>query len=413
MNDEVPLGWSKTTLQHLIERKFTGPSPTCDEREIASADEWGLLKTTAVTWDGWDESAHKVPPRSYWGNRSIEVRRGDVLITKAGPRHRVGVVVHVANTRPRLMVSGKMVGLRPNTSVVVPSVLASLLSMPGPQDFLDKRTSGMAESQTNFSDEALLSTPLIVPSMPEQLRIAEMLGALDKQIHDSAAIGRKLDTVRDALVSELVSGLPDQTITHLGSVLQLPPKNGYSPIAASSPTGSFMLGLGCLTRQGFVPRQLKYAPQGDTRLGSCRLADGDLLMSRSNTRDLVGLVGIYRDIGSPCFYPDLMMRLVPTPRVTTEFLSIVLGTAPARRQIMNSASGTSGSMVKVSGRTVRQLKIPVPDMAVQARIVDEVEALRSAIRDQSETTEKLRKLRTGLALDLLSGGVRVRGAQGR
>src|SRR5450631_3102431 len=144
MSNGVTSGWTRYTVRDLIERKFTGPSPTCDERNISSADEWGILKTTAVTWSGWNESAHKVPPKSYWGNASIEVRAGDVLITKAGPRHRVGVVVHVASTRPHLMVSGKMVGLRPKSSKVMPTILAGLLSTQSAQDYLNRRTTGMA-----------------------------------------------------------------------------------------------------------------------------------------------------------------------------------------------------------------------------------------------------------------------------
>lgn len=129
MTDSVaPDGWAQVQVRNLITKKFTGPSPTCEERPIASDEEWGLLKTTAVTWSGWREDAHKVPPASYWGNESIEVHPGDVLITKAGPRHRVGVVVHVRSTRPHIMVSGKMVGLRPKASVVLPQILAGLLS---------------------------------------------------------------------------------------------------------------------------------------------------------------------------------------------------------------------------------------------------------------------------------------------
>ena len=192
----VPDGWAQVKVRDLITKKFTGPSPTCEERPIATDDEWGLLKTTAVTWDGWREAAHKVPPRSYWGNESIEVRAGDVLMTKAGPRHRVGVVVHVRSTRPHIMVSGKIVGLRPKVSVVLPQILAGLLSTKAVQEYLNTRTTGMAESQTNFADEALLSTELALPTMPEQRRIAEMLDMLDVQVRLTRKVIAKTEQVR-------------------------------------------------------------------------------------------------------------------------------------------------------------------------------------------------------------------------
>src|SRR6202050_3202476 len=132
--------WTSHAVRDLIARHYSGPSPTCDERPMRDG-EWGLLKTTAVTWEnGWDWGQHKGAPRSYWGDQNIEVHPDDVLITKAGPRHRVGVVAHVGATPPHLMASGKMVGLRPDIQAVVPSVLAELLSTVGAQRFLDERT---------------------------------------------------------------------------------------------------------------------------------------------------------------------------------------------------------------------------------------------------------------------------------
>jgi type I restriction enzyme, S subunit len=152
----VPDGWDALKVSQVATRHFSGPSPTCDERNIASDDEWGLLKTTAITWAGWNAAAHKVPPRVYWGNETIEVRSGDVLVTKAGPRHKVGVVAYVTDTPPHLMVSGKMVGLSPNPRLVLPQVLAGALSMGSSQKYLDERTTGMAESQVNFTNDVLL-----------------------------------------------------------------------------------------------------------------------------------------------------------------------------------------------------------------------------------------------------------------
>ena len=92
MCDIFPDSWNHTQVKNVIIKLFCGHSPTCEERRIANNDEWGILKTTAITWNGWNENAHKVPPPKYWGNEKIEVKKGDVLVTKAGPRHRVGVV---------------------------------------------------------------------------------------------------------------------------------------------------------------------------------------------------------------------------------------------------------------------------------------------------------------------------------
>jgi type I restriction enzyme, S subunit len=401
---------------------------------VQSGDEWGILKTTAITWDvGWDEFAHKVPPEPYWGARALEVGAGDVLITKAGPRHRVAVVADVPATRPHLMVSGKMIGLRPVPEVVLPVILAGALATPGAQKYLDQRTTGMAESQVNFANETLLSTPLQLPPMEEQRSIAAILATLDTAVRTTRSAIEKLRQIEQGLLDTLTTrGLdvdgrvrdPEREpsdfcetalgprprswdTTQVGTLLQQNPKNGYSPPDVDEWNGTWMLGLGCLTTFGFAPRQLKMAPADDPALNAALLSDGDLLMSRANTRETVGYVGRYRDVGAPCTYPDLMMRLTPTEAVSSDFLEITLRSAASRRQIQAVASGTSGSMVKINARTVKELCVVFPGADEQQRIVDVLAVQARRLKVEIALLAKLRRLRQGLRDGLLSGRVRV------
>ena len=168
-----------------------------------------------------------------------------------------------------------------------------------------------------------------------------------------------------------------------------------------------MLGLGCLTEYGFVPRQLKWSPRVDDSLRQALLADGDLLISRSNTADRVGFIGRYMSVGQPCIYPDLMMRLVPRKHVLARYLELALQSEPARVQIRSRASGTSGSMLKITGEAVARLCVPMCSLADQARCCDAFDALASRRGVEELRLSKLRDLRSGLAADLLSGRVRT------
>jgi type I restriction enzyme S subunit len=169
-----------------------------------------------------------------------------------------------------------------------------------------------------------------------------------------------------------------------------------------------MLGLGCLTSSGFTPRQLKAAPKSNPALTAALLREGDLLMSRSNTRELVGLVGRYQDVGAPCTYPDLMMRLVPNEKVSAAFLELSLRTQSCRRQIQSMASGTSGSMVKIGSAAVMNLNVVVPSRDEQERIVAAYGVPQLRIAREVDALCKLRFLREGLMNDLLTGRVRVK-----
>ena len=217
------------------------------------------------------------------------------------------------------------------------------------QPELVRRASGTTFLEISGAEFSSIEVPS--PSQDEKRLIIEILDTLDTAIFETEAIIAKLKAVKQGLLHNLLTRGVDSngelrppqaeaphhykesplgwipkewTYGTLDTWLNGKPRNGYSPQEASEWTGIQMLGLGCLTNEGFEPTQLKPAPRGDSRLATVMLADGDLLISRSNTRDLVGLAGVYRDVGTPCTYPDLMMRLRPSSDTTSEFLQFIL-----------------------------------------------------------------------------------------
>jgi hypothetical protein len=199
--------WEEGFVGDVILGYFCGPSPTCEERNVADDAEWGVLKTTAVTNEaGWNWKAHKVLPRVFWNKPHLEVRKDDVIVTKAGPRHRVGVAAWVDFVPPRIIVSGKMIGLRPNPAKVVPLVLAAAISAPKAQVFLDQRTTGMAESQVNFENGALLQTPIRLPNIEEQTAIAKVLTEMDAELAVLQQRREKTRALKQAMMQELLTG---------------------------------------------------------------------------------------------------------------------------------------------------------------------------------------------------------------
>ena len=199
--------WEDTQVRDVIARYFCGPSPTCEERNIQDESEWGVLKTTAATEEnGWDWTKHKTLPRPYWNRPHLELKKGDVIVTKAGPRHRVGVAAWVDYVPPQIIVSGKMIGLRPRPDRVVPLMLAAVISARETQVFLDQRTTGMAESQVNFENAALLETPIRIPLIEEQNAIAAVLTEMDAELAMLEARRGKTRDLKRAMMQELLSG---------------------------------------------------------------------------------------------------------------------------------------------------------------------------------------------------------------
>ena len=249
-----------------------------------------------------------------------------------------------------------------------------------------------------------------VPPLKEQRRIAEILDTVDETIQATERVIAKMELRAVGLMRRSFGGTTWQSgleTASVGSLLRNRPKNGKSPVESPVWNGAFVLGLGCLKAGGFSPEQLKFAPELDSFLSSALLSDGDLLISRSNTLDRVGFVGRYQDVGAPCIYPDLMMRLSVGVDASSRFLELALQSEPARRQIEAAASGTSGSMVKITGSTVTGLKVPLLPLDDQIAIADVFDEHGAAIAEERRTVAKIRQLRSGLASDLLSGRVRT------
>lgn len=396
------VGYPTVPLKQVLSKVETGWSPVCEPRPPAM-DEWGVLRLSAVTSGTFVASEAKTFPRQLTPRPAYEVKAGDVLMSRAnGVKALVGVACSVHEVRPRLLLPDLVFRLVPDLRVLDSdflSIALASLAMRGQIDAVMRGTSG--QYKVSQADVRKLEIPRV--PMREQRRIVAAHAAFERRISALERSLSKLATVRRGLVSDAMSG----PLTRLGDLLSEKPKNGYSPSEVNEWTGLLTLGLGCLTPEGFTPRQLKRIPNTDLA-ARFRLSDGDLLMSRANTRELVGLVGRFRDVGQPCIYPDLMMRLRPNgEHCLPQYLELVLGSSAVRRAIRASARGTSESMVKISSGVVEALQVPIPGLREQQRVVAAMRALDARIAKQGAAVDKLRVVQRGVVEDLLRGRSRT------
>lgn len=268
-------------------------------------------------------------------------------------------------------------------------------------------------------------------SHEEQSKIVEIMVLVDKAAKKSEAIIAKQQRIKAGLMQDLLTKgidahgnirseetheFKDSTLGRIpaewevatvGSKLLVPPKNGYSPVEADSWTGIGMLGLGCLTKDGFVLSQVKNAPEADKKIHKAILDNGDFLISRSNTRDLVGLVGVFSNPGYPCIYPDLMVRLHFNADVSSEYMQHVFQCGVVRRQLQKNATGTSESMVKITAKVIKNVIFQCPSVSEQSRINDVIFAQQKTVQEAMTIHGKLLSIKTGLMHDLLTGTVPV------
>jgi len=100
-----------------------------------------------------------------------------------------------------------------------------------------------------------------------------------------------------------------------------------------------------------------------------RVRAGDLLISRANTRELVGAVAIADKDYPNRLLSDKTLRLVIKPEIADrEYLMFALRMRMARDFIEGHATGTSDSMRNISQDTIRSIPIVLPRIEEQRRV---------------------------------------------
>ena len=174
----IPPTWQWAGLGTIVEGMDSGWSPACPSEPTSSQEQWGVLRTTSVQPLEFWQHEHKRLPEKLSPRPENEVHKGDLLVTRAGPKNRVGISCVVQSTRPKLMISDKIIRCRPIESHLYPPYLALCLNAGASAEYVERKKSGMAESQVNISQANLAGTPIPLPPLPEQRRIVEIMNQL-------------------------------------------------------------------------------------------------------------------------------------------------------------------------------------------------------------------------------------------
>lgn len=202
---DVPSHWVWARIGSICTRMDSGWSPACIS-EPSGKNKWGVLKTTAVQTLQYHEEQNKALPPNLDPRPEHEVSDGDILITRAGPMNRVGILCVARPTRTKLMISDKIVRFH-LVAGIDPDFAALSMNAGYSRDFIDGLKSGMAESQVNISQPKLRSVPIPIPPLAEQRRIvakvSQLMTLVDELETDLTTTRTTAQNLLSALVAEL------------------------------------------------------------------------------------------------------------------------------------------------------------------------------------------------------------------
>ncbi|WP_220486989.1 restriction endonuclease subunit S [Pseudoalteromonas sp. SR45-1] len=130
---------------------------------------------------------------------------------------------------------------------------------------------------------------------------------------------------------------------------------------------------------------LKYLPVDHKEFPDLLLNNGDLLFNRTNSAELVGKSAVYRDIGKPVSYASYLISVTFTehflPEIAAYYINSVLG-KKWLTEVMNQTAGQAN----VNGTKLGDLAIPLPPVAEQLALIQEITNEFDSIDRQIEAT---------------------------
>ena len=162
-------------LTKIITSLSQGWSPRCENTSSSNEDEWAVITTTAIQTMKFVDSKNKKLPHHLKSRPKLELKKNDLLITRAGPRTRVGIACLIKNTRKRLILCDKAYRIRFNHNLITPSFFEIVLNSPEIIKELDVIKTGIDDSGLNLTMKKFCDLSIPLPTLEQQKEIVSKI----------------------------------------------------------------------------------------------------------------------------------------------------------------------------------------------------------------------------------------------
>ncbi|MER5938640.1 hypothetical protein ABT121_15100 [Streptomyces sp. NPDC001928] len=301
-----------------------------------------------------------------------------------------------------------------------PAYLARLLRHLGTSGFLATQAPNVRERSVDFRNWSTFARiPLVLPPADEQRAIAYYLdretARIDTLIEEQQRLIDLLRERRQAAVEAAVSDV-ETSGPRLKHIIQSV-RQGWSPQCyAWSADGVEMwavLKAGAANGGRFRPMENKELPSEETPRPGTVVRRGDLIVSRANTRDLVGSAAVVDgDFPRLMLSDKLYAFTLDEHQALPGFVAAVLGSRRWRDLIELEATGASYSMLNVSQADIVNLPMPVPPIEEQRRVItrldEQTTRIDRLIVEAERFIELARERRSALITAAVTGQIDVR-----
>lgn len=366
-NAEVP----KVMLGELMATKFGSVDPS---------------KFPDETFDlysipSFDRGASDLVEGSEIGSSKQVVLPGDVLLSKIVPHIRRAWIVG-SDRGHRIIASGEWIVFR-GVRIDPRYLRQVLVGDPFHAQFMNT-VAGVGGSLVRARPSHVARIEIPLPPLAEQQRIAEVLDRAEALRAKRRAALAELDSLTQSLFLDLFGDpATNPKSWPIRVIRDLLESASYGTSEKSGATGEFpVLRMNNISRTGEMDfTDLKFMDLEASQQDRYLVRTGDVLFNRTNSVELVGKTGVYRE-AKPVAYAGYLIRLRVTKENHPEYLSAFLNSAYSKAMLRAMCKSIIG-MANINATEIQGMKIPAPPIALQqefARRVGAVEKLKQAQR---------------------------------
>lgn len=176
-----------------------------------------------------------------------------------------------------------------------------------------------------------------------------------------------------------------------------------------------VLKVSAVTYGKFNPKASKRITGSELQRAKCTPKKGQIIISRSNTPDLVGASCYVTEDYPNRFLPDKLWQTVPHPdkEVEHKWLAYFLASPWARFRLSKLATGTSNSMKNITKSELMTLPVQIPPFLEQKKIASFLECWDNAIEKTEALIAAKEKQFEWLCTNLLSKKKQLLGFPGK
>ena len=275
------------------------------------------------------------------------------------------------------------------------------------EEALGLSTGGTPTSRNRLKEEKFLAMQISLPPLSEQRRIVARIEELAAKIEEARGLRKKAGEETKILsntASKTIFGHPNKTVGEIANVTKLAGFE-YTEYFTNAPSGGVkVIRAGNVRNEGLNLLNAMTIPEEvSDALPRSQLKPGDVVMTFIGAK--IGDVTYIRND-----YPRLhcgpnVAKLTPNEQILNIFLVKALQSYIVQNQIEDITKSTA--QPNLSMKTIRQLKVPVPPLPEQRRIVAYLDALQTKV-------DALRRLQSeiGAELDALLPAVLDRAFKG-